>query len=383
MRNKVIGISKDVEMLSYLASVGVTDADFADISAHDISLQECAKRFKVIQEGVTTIPIIRPLRKEDIISLADLPVLPLTEEITYSKFTPSSGAASRMFQSLAETLKSIRETGTIPVKHEKSIAAFILGLSITSDHQFAFLSELASVLSEKEGAELVDLIEKINSGDVSKIESIKTILEFVLEDKGLNYSNKPKALIAFHTNEYGKPVTALEEQMVDAVMYGQSKLHLTVSEEHMSWYEQEVEKIKQEQNALADVEITYSFQAKGSDSPALGEDGKVFRDNKGKIKFFPAGHGSLVDNLKNTPIALIRNIDNVPNPQASKDEVYSAHLKMVGALVFFQVKLKTLLDNLISETISGEDAQKELLQMVKDYKLNLFMDFDKFAMHRR
>ncbi|MEI7942466.1 MAG: DUF4301 family protein, partial [Candidatus Riflemargulisbacteria bacterium] len=279
MRNKVIGISKDVEMLSYLASVGVTDADFADISAHDISLQECAKRFKVIQEGVTTIPIIRPLRKEDIISLADLPVLPLTEEITYSKFTPSSGAASRMFQSLAETLKSIRETGTIPVKHEKSIAAFILGLSITSDHQFAFLSELASVLSEKEGAELVDLIEKINSGDVSKIESIKTILEFVLEDKGLNYSNKPKALIAFHTNEYGKPVTALEEQMVDAVMYGQSKLHLTVSEEHMSWYEQEVEKIKQEQNALADVEITYSFQAKGSDSPALGEDGKVFRDN--------------------------------------------------------------------------------------------------------
>ncbi|MEI7942087.1 MAG: DUF4301 family protein, partial [Candidatus Riflemargulisbacteria bacterium] len=56
-----------------------------------------------------------------------------------------------------------------------------------------------------------------------------------------------------------------------------------------------------------------------------------------------------------------------------------SHLKMVGALVFFQVKLKTLLDNLISETISGEDAQKELLQMVKDYKLNLFMDFDKFA----
>ncbi len=379
MRNKVVANNKDGELLSFLASVGVTESDVADIANHDVSLQEFARIIKIIQNGCSPIQIVRPLKREDVIPLADLPVADIPEGMVYSKFTPSSGAASRMFQVLTETLKSIRENASIPAKHEKNIGIFISGLTVSAEHKFAFLSELRSILAEKAGVNLADLIEKINIGDSSKIESLKTVLEYVLEDKGLNYSNKPKALISFHTNSSGRAITALEEQMVEAFTYGQSKLHLTVSEEHMLWYEQAVKEIKQNNTALESVEVSYSFQAKGTDSPGLGKDGKVFRGKDGKIKFFPAGHGSLVNNLKNTPICIIRNIDNVPNPQTSKEETYRAHVRMLGALVFFKEKLNTILEELIDGTKNGDDVEKELLQLISKYKLNLFMDLELFS----
>ncbi len=375
MNQKIVAIDK--ELISFLASIGVEKADLVDIADHGMSLEVFVERLRIIQEGVSIVPVVRPLTKDDVISLNESPEAS-SEGMEISKFTPSSGAASRMFAPLVETLKSLREGNSVPEKHEVFVFNFLMGLQNKSEHKFSFLDELGYLLLEKKGIDLQALIAEIDSAQ--NIEGgIKTILEYVLEEKGLNYSNKPKALIAFHTDVYGRPVTALEEQMIDAVMYGQSKLHLTISEEHRSWYEEVVADIKSNNNALQDVDIKFSVQETSTDSPGLGVDGKIFRGTDGKVKFFPAGHGSLVNNLLNTPTCMIRNIDNVPNPKASKEAIYNSHQKMAGVLAYFNKNLNKIFQDLSYQRISGDKAESKLLELVNKYKLNLFMNFEEFS----
>ena len=120
------------------------------------------------------------------------------------KFVPASGAATRMFKSLFSFL----EEG----KSDKSTDQFFDKLS-----NFAFADDLKKILPQ----------------DADN----KTIVDYYLTRKGLEYGTLPKGLLKFHQYE-NESRTALEEHLVEGANYanndGKVKLHFTVSPEHLS-----------------------------------------------------------------------------------------------------------------------------------------------------
>jgi hypothetical protein len=385
MKNKIISMD-DFNLSNFLTSIGVSESDYSDILSHGMTLKDFVDRIKIIQQGVAIIPIERALVSSDVAKLEDLPTNSLPEKVDYAKFTPSSGAASRMFKVLMETLNSLRVGNSIPEEHVEKLKIFISGLKSSSEKRFAFNDQFETILINKNIPSLDSLAELAEKELISSslhlpssLVHLEVLLELFLEEHGSNFSNKPKALIPFHINSEGRGVTPLEEHLLEAINYGNNKIHLTISEEHSEWYNKEIKDILKNNPILEKVEITFSYQDKGTDSPGLNQEGSVFRGTNGIIKFFPAGHGSLIQNLTNTPVAIIRNIDNVPNPKKSRQAVNNTHNLMINSLFNIRTELNSLYQGLASKEINGEQVLSKLTEMTQKYKLNLFMNFDEFT----
>ena len=108
------------------------------------------------------------------------------------KFVPASGAASRMFKDLLSFLNEDKEP-------KKEIIQFCEQIK-----NYACYEDLKQVL-KKNNLDIDQLIEQKN---------YKSIIDYLLSSKGLNYASLPKGLLKFHKYpEYVR--TAVEEHLVE------------------------------------------------------------------------------------------------------------------------------------------------------------------------
>lgn len=266
----------------------------------------------------------------------------VSEVLKVVKFVPASGAASRMFKALFE-YKSELEAGTAAAP-TGALHDFFDCLP-----EFAFYQDLAESMGG-----IVELEKAEEEKDYLKI------LDHVLTDKGLNYGQLPKGLLAFHKYATGAR-TPFEEHMVEGANYGkdadgQVPLHFTISPEHRHEFVKLLNKIHEVYTSAYDAtfEIGFSEQKAATDTIAVDMDNNPFRNEGGSLLFRPGGHGALIENLNDieADIVFIKNIDNVV-PDRIKEETYRYKKALAGVLLSYQREIFNYVKGL-SETDDAE-----------------------------
>lgn len=271
------------------------------------------------------------------------------------KFVPASGAASRMFKDLFAFLQDGSENESILIGQPKykSIKTFFENLE-----KFAFYSDLQKVMESKG----IDLKKSINENQY------QLILKHILTDAGLEYGDLPKGLLKFHKYE-NENRTPVQEHMVEGAAYtkdhsGNVNLHFTVSPEHRAKFETHINESIGDLEHKFDVKynISFSEQKSSTDTIAVDEDNKPFRNDDGSLLFRPAGHGALIENLNeiDADVVFIKNIDNVV-PDHIKDTTFKYKMALGGLLIHFQSQIFEYIKRLTS----SEDG--ELLDEVDHF----------------
>lgn len=325
-----------------------TESDLSQIREHGISLMEIERQLSFFKKGFPFITLVRPAKIADgILSVTQDEASILADNYTdksanyrIMKFVPASGAASRMFKDIYTYLGQSNEGIKNP--EIQSIKEILNKL-----HLFAFYPELASLM-KNDGLLL---------NECQKNHENTTILDYIINSKGLNYGNLPKGLIKFHS--YGKHSrTPIEEHLVEGAVYAKSRegkvrIHFTISPEHISAF---LELLKQVQSRYEDdfrveYEITYSIQKPTTDTIAVDMNNDPYRENDGRLVFRPGGHGALIENLNSidADIVFINNIDNVA-PDHLKN-LRLLYKKVIGGLLIsYQERIHSYLRKLEAGT---------------------------------
>ncbi|VFQ42950.1 DUF4301 family protein [Desulfoluna butyratoxydans] len=301
-----------------------TQADREALAARGLSEEQATEQLRILQQGVPYLTLDRPCTIDDgIIRLSPDTIRECIARYEreaprrdITKFTPASGAATRMFQDLIRMEKddAFVEPDWIQKKADKGDAASKALVTFMANlDKFAFYEAL-SVLSAHEGIPLSRLRDRSHH---------LRILRYLLHPVGLNYSRRPKGLILFHHAPEG-PRTAFEEHLVEAAHYARGRsdicrLHFTVSMDHQPRFEALFNHVRQGYESRLGVrfDLHFSNQKSSTDTLALDLSGNPFRQDDGSLLFRPGGHGALLDNLNRLKgdIVFIKNIDNVvPDP---------------------------------------------------------------------
>jgi len=271
------------------------------------------------------------------------------------KFVPASGAASRMFQNLY----SFRDTYK---GSEKEIKSFENDNNFNSAHRFiteikkfAFYNELKEKLAENQ----IQIEDCIQNHDYT------TIINCLLDEKGLGYGSLPKGLLKFHHyNDLSR--TAIEEHLIEAVNYTRGaenlvSVHFTISPEHIEKFKSHIDSVKAVYEKQFNVcfDIKYSVQKPSTDVIAVDLQNEFLRDNEGKILFRPGGHGALIENLNELKcdVIFIKNIDNIV-PDKLKEQTYIYKKVIGGYLMFLQQKTFQFLQLLEKNQINDEELDE-------------------------
>lgn len=282
----------------------------------------------------------------------------LTENQRLMKFVPASGAASRMFKEAYSYLEA---------DDEKTKDAAIRQLHALP--KLALYADLKEAMA-KDGLSLDAEIEKDN---------FKVVFEYLLTEKGLNYGNKPKAVLKFH--RCGDECrTALEEHMVEAANYarcadGTCHLHFTVSPQHLPLFQELVAKVQPVYEARFGVryDITFSTQLAATDTLAATLDNQPFRDNQGNLLFRPGGHGALIQNLNqlHADVVFVKNIDNVFDDSHLADTV--TYKKLLAA---YLLTLQKRIFEYVSLLKKGNVPNDKLIEIQQFAEEKLFINFN-------
>ncbi|MBQ4819785.1 DUF4301 family protein [Aquimarina sp. MMG016] len=292
------------------------------------------------------------------------------------KFVPASGAATRMFKDLFRFLDNYdfeKESLNSYTNHEKAnaIRLFLIGLE-----KFPFYDTVMQKVKT-----VYPKFESLSEG-----KQLYIFVEMMLKEKGLNYGDFPKGLLPFH--KYTESIaTSFEEHLYEAAGYntnekGDSKLHFTISREHLNAFKGEFERIKKkvEEKTNTNFNITYSFQKPETDTIAVTEDNEPFRTEDGSLLFRPGGHGALIENLDDLDgdIVYIKNIDNVV-VRKYQDEVSGYKKVLAGKLIEIQDEVFRIL-NAIDQKNPTEAELKDIKKfLVQQLNVTLPLDFDKFS----
>lgn len=369
---------------------GILASDISNIEARGQSLEQVIDRLEKTLQGPGYSTITSAVTSNDIAiwSPSTLGTLASQYDKLEShqiplKFTSASGAASRMFKAIKEFVEQpAGGAGIIP---------FIKGLE---EGKFAFKEDLAKIIAKKQ----IDEDGKYIT-DGSKAESLDSLLakgKWVTIAKIMveTIAKRPKALIPFHFTADKRPVLPIEEHMQEALNYAGGKLHLTVAppipgqrvqdtEEHA--FRLAVANIKEHRPDLRGVDVSYSVQSLSSDSPGLDlKTGKVILDASGKIAFFPAGHGALIQNLlsyaksENERPVVLRNIDNIPNPKSARDTVTFYHKAMAVKLRDLKANIATFLNRISDKDLTLAEFKNLVDTLLKEQGLTLPVNWEEY-----
>ena len=265
-----------------------------------------------------------------------------SSQLEIVKFVPASGAASRMFKDLFSFLES--EDDQLNGFTQKFISEL---------NQFAFYQDLDTHL-QKEGESIASLLEK---------KEYKKLVGALLSDSGLGYGNLPKGLLKFHAYADASRCPA-EEHLVEGIQYGMGRnkkvqIHFTVSPEHEEGFVQEINSHlpRLEQQEGLEFKVSFSHQKKSTDTIAVNASNEPFLEEDGNILFRPAGHGALLENLKeiSADLIFIKNIDNVV-PDRLKPITQTYKMALAGWLLEVQARIFRALKALDLE-VSPESVQ--------------------------
>jgi hypothetical protein len=316
--------------------------------------EEQLKRFKVgfpfmkvVRPAVVSDGIMKIDRDKDVSAYLSEWQDFLSKGHTIVKFVPASGAASRMFKSLFAFLSLGKNV--IEKDSEKSFFGNL--------EKFAFYNELNFHCKRNEGWDIPHLMQD---------EKYLSIVENLLEKKGMNYGSLPKGLLLFH--KYPKRArTPFEEHLVEGALYaknnrGEVNLHFTVSPEHIDLFKNLFASCEEEYSYQfgAKYNVSFSVQKTSTDTVAVDMDNNPFRVN-GEILFRPGGHGALIENLNaiDADVVFIKNIDNV-SPDALKQPTITNKMLLAGVLVKVQKKVFEYQALLDSDKISDDNIEKML-----------------------
>lgn len=300
------------------------------IIKHGLSSEQIEIQLRNFEDGFPFIKLCRAANINDgIISLSDSEMQSyitiynekISKGIKLLKFVPASGAASRMFADLFNTL------GNQDYTFSKEYKMFAENLE-----KFAFFDDLLEICSS-------------NNKKLSELKD-EILIENILFEKGLNYSNKAKGLIKFHRYKNVNR-TAFEEHLVEGAMYSKNSdntvnIHFTVSADQIELFVNHYNEVKPKYEKLfgVDYNVSFSFQHSSTDCIAIDENGKLVKSADGKLLFRPGGHGALIENLNEqvADIIFVKNIDNVSTDNFNK--IKTDYKKcLAGVLVSIQEQI--------------------------------------------
>ena len=251
------------------------------------------------------------------------------------KFVPASGAATRMFGFLHRFLEDFNPDKEKLNDYLENQEDPLLSNFLNSIKEFAFVDQVRKRIREKYPDYRLG-----KKGTRAYI-----FIKMMLTDKGLNFSNMPKGLIPFH--KYLKySTTAFEEQLYESSYYASAKdeafLHFTFSENHVNFFKNEFEDVKNRvtKKTKTKFNISYSFQKKETQTIAVSERNVPARNQKGELIFRPSGHGALLENINDidADIIYIKNIDNVVIEGLAENSSFYKKM-LAGKLLWIQNKV--------------------------------------------
>src|SRR5690606_9201207 len=210
-----------------------TEKNLQQIKNHGLSEAEIIRQLTIFKTGIpfanvaeaasagNGIEVLSEKRQTDFASIFDSK----KDALDLVKFTPASGAATRMFEFLHCFLERFN--------FEKDDIDEILQKEENKD--------LKKFFNASEKIAFSDLVTENLHKKYSDFTNFEKGIQFyffvkeMLEETGLNLNETPKGLVPFH--KYGENYfTAFGEQLYEAAFYatsnGIANLHFTVSEEH-------------------------------------------------------------------------------------------------------------------------------------------------------
>lgn len=278
------------------------------------------------------------------------------------KFVPASGAASRMFKNLFGFIESGDFEGS-PAAQQ-----FVAGID-----DFAFQGDLDQALTAK-GSSLEKCLHEKN---------YVLLIDTLLSKDGLDYGQLPKGLLSFHKYDNGAR-TPLEEHLVEGGKYAKGQgdiahLHLTVSPEHQSGFENLVNKVQTgyESDLNTKLDIQFSQQKKTTDTIAVDLDNNPFQNDDGSLLFRPAGHGALLENLNDldADVIFVKNIDNIV-PDRIKEDTITYKKVLGGLLLETQLKIHDMLTCLDIGEVDLGSIEKSLKTQ---FSIDLGVEFSRLS----
>jgi hypothetical protein len=334
-----------------------SERDAIQLRSKGITYDHLEWQLKMFHNGAQFVGLKRAASlKDGIIQLSDTDIhkyISIYEgagNISKMKFVPASGAASRMFKSLFEFIEgnNTSESGTSNI----IIDSFFNNIS-----KFAFYDELKNSINKADKSYEKLLNEK----------KYKEILAHLLEKKGMNYGQLPKGLILFH--KYADSVrTPFEEHLMEGALYALTDLNrvhinFTISPEHQEGFKKLLDNKKLYFESLYGVifDIAFSVQKSSTDTMAVDEHNKPFRNSDQSILFRPGGHGALLENLneQKSDIIFIKNIDNVVPESLIKTTVL--YKKALGGLL---IDIRKKVYQILQELDSGQIQQRRLTEIL-------------------
>ncbi len=287
------------------------DKDLAFLQTKGISPQKVREQIGIFEAGIPYVTLNKAAvigdgilrfdeaaqrRLEDIYNQA-------AREMQVLKFTPASGAASRMFKALFGFLQEYDpQAGSLDAylarPGNEAVRFFHEHLE-----SFPFYETVAWRLSQDPG----------NPGAF-----LHAFVTEMLTKDGLNFGFYPKGLLPFHKYE-DHLATPLEEHLREGAAYARSgdnaALHFTISPQHEELFETTFAQIRDRlsNETACTFSMSHSFQKPSTDTLAVDPENTPFRDSQGQLLFRPGGHGALLENLdeQDADLLFIKNIDNV------------------------------------------------------------------------
>ncbi len=279
-----------------------------------------------------------------------------------AKFTPASGAASRMFKSVYAFADGDTDT--------PQAGSDIKNL-LDNIHDIAFFPELDKTTRRIHGLGVDDLLKSGRNRDIASA---------IVSPEGLNYGNLPKGLLTFHAYDDGSTRTPLEEHLTEGAQTacgadGHVHLHFTVSGNHRQLFKDKLAAAIPEAEKRTGVKfnVELSEQKPSTDTIAANEDGSPFRDDSGNLVFRPGGHGALIDNLSdiNAEVVFIKNIDNVV-PDSLRESTLHYKRVLGGILAEIHDHISDYIKDLEDPNISDS----KLREIATFMKQDLCIQFD-------
>ena len=360
-----------------------TKEDIALLSSKGITLEEAQNQLSLFSQGIPFLDLVEPAtitngilsynqkEQEELIALFEAE----KEHLDVLKFTPASGAATRMFKFLFSFIKNYNpENETVNAyinsKNAQDLRLFFTGL----DH-FPFFKQVQDKLKEQ--------YPDYEQTDVDK--NIYRFAQLMLGKDGLNFGEIPKGLFPFH--QYKKEnITAFEEHLYEATLYAKSKglarLHFTISKAHEKNFIEKSNNCKGSIEHKTDTifDITYSFQKESTNTIAATANNKPVRNNDGSLHLRPGGHGALIENLNEqlADIIFIKNIDNVA--AYNYRETTAFHKKILGGKL---LKLQKESFHFLKTIDTGELDERAIFKIAsflqKTFNIKLAIDFEKYS----
>lgn len=365
---------------------GFTSADFVQIYNHGIPIEKIVEQLNILKKGIAKSNLISPATINDgILGLSNEEFAQKanffdaqTANLKINKFVPASGAATRMFKFLKAFLNDFdveKESinAYINRKKNKELPIFIVAME-----KFPFFRTI-----DKRLKVLYPDFETLDSNYKNYY-----FIKLLLSPDHFDFANKPKAVLPFH--KYKTHIAnPIEEHLNECVNYASanqvSHLHFTVSEIHQDLFEKAVEPAKEkvEENSKTQIDISYSYQSKSTDSITVDAKNKCVRDKNDALVFRPGGHGALIQNLNDldSDIIFIKNIDNVI--QNHIDEITLYKKGLAGVLLEVQQKVFGYLNAIENNEIKEDEIDEIALFLSEKLNITKSRNFDKFTFENK